>query len=57
MNGRVRIVDGSYSGGGTGILVDIKMITALGGYAMVAVTLLTAQKMLHDLGADGQRAN
>ena len=57
MNGRVLIVAGPYSGEGTGILVDIKMITALGGYAMVAVTLLTAQKMFHDLGADGQRAN
>ena len=52
MNGRVLIVAGSYSGDGTGILVDIKMITALGGYAMVAVTLLTVQKMRHDLGVD-----
>ncbi len=52
MNGRVLIVAGSYSGDGTGVLVDIKMITALGGYAMVAITVLTVQKMLHDLGAD-----
>ena len=52
MNGRVLIVAGSYSGNGTGVLVDIKMITTLGGYAMVAITVLTVQKMLHDLGAD-----
>ncbi len=52
VNGRVLIVAGSYSGNGTGVLVDIKMITALGGYAMVAITVLTVQKMPHDLGAD-----
>ena len=52
VNGRVLIVAGPYSGEGTGILVDIKMITARGGYAMVAITVLAVQKMLHDLGAD-----
>ena len=41
MNGRVLIVAESYSGDGTGIQVDIKTITALGGYAMVAITVLT----------------
>ena len=52
MNGRVPIVAGSYSGDGPGILDDIKMITELGSYAMVAITVLTVQKMLHDLSAD-----
>ena len=52
VNGRVLIVAGPYSGDSSGFLVDIKMITALGGYAMVAITVLTVQKMLHDLGAD-----
>ena len=37
------IVAGSDSGGGAGIQADIKTVTALGGYAMTAVTALTAQ--------------
>ncbi len=41
--GRVLIVAGSDSGGGAGIQADIKTVTALGGYAMTAVTALTAQ--------------
>ena len=52
VNGCVLIVAGPYSGDGTGFLVVIKMITVLGGYAMVAITVLTVQKMLHDLGVD-----
>lgn len=40
---RVLIVAGSDSGGGAGIQADIKTVTALGGYAMTAVTALTAQ--------------
>jgi len=36
-------VAGSDSGGGAGIQADIKVVTALGGYAMSAVTALTAQ--------------
>ncbi|MBL95199.1 MAG: Hydroxymethylpyrimidine/phosphomethylpyrimidine kinase [Alphaproteobacteria bacterium MarineAlpha3_Bin5] len=43
MRGRVLIVAGSDSGGGAGIQADIKTVTALGGYAMTAVTALTAQ--------------
>lgn len=42
-SGRVLVVAGSDSGGGAGIQADIKTITALGGYAMTAVTALTAQ--------------
>lgn len=43
MHGRVLIVAGSDSGGGAGIQADIKATTALAGFAMTAVTALTAQ--------------
>lgn len=43
MGGRVLIVAGSDPSGGAGIQADIKTVTALGGYAMTAITALTAQ--------------
>jgi len=44
--GRVLIVAGSDSGGGAGIQADIKTVTALGGFAMTAVTAITVQNTL-----------
>lgn len=44
--GRVLIIAGSDSGGGAGIQADIKTVTALGGYAMTAVTAITVQNTL-----------
>ena len=57
MNGRVLIVAGSDSGGGAGIQADIKTVTALGGFAMTAITALTAQNTtgvqgIHEVPAD-----
>ncbi len=51
MRGRVLIVAGSDSGGGAGIQADIKTVTALNGFAMTAVTALTAQNTMgvHDI--------
>jgi hydroxymethylpyrimidine/phosphomethylpyrimidine kinase len=43
---RILICAGSDSGGGAGIQADIKTVTALGGYAMTAITALTAQNTL-----------
>jgi len=40
---RLLIIAGSDSGGGAGIQADIKTVTALGGYAMTAVTAVTVQ--------------
>jgi len=43
MKGRVLLVASSDSSGGTGIPADIKAVTALKGYAMPAITAITAQ--------------
>ena len=56
MKGRVLIIAGSDSGGGAGIQADIKTTTALGAFAMTAVTALTAQNTqgvsaIHDVPA------
>ena len=40
------IIAGSDSGGGAGIQADIKTVTALGGFAMTAVTAITVQNTL-----------
>jgi hydroxymethylpyrimidine/phosphomethylpyrimidine kinase len=46
MIGRVLIIAGSDSGGGAGIQADIKTVTALGGFAMTAITGVTVQNTL-----------
>jgi hydroxymethylpyrimidine/phosphomethylpyrimidine kinase len=48
--GRVLIVAGSDSGGGAGVQGDIKTVTALGGYAMSAITAITVQNTLGVFG-------
>jgi hydroxymethylpyrimidine/phosphomethylpyrimidine kinase len=40
---KILIIAGSDSSGGAGIQADIKTVTALGGYAMTAVTAVTVQ--------------
>ncbi|MCP4393611.1 MAG: bifunctional hydroxymethylpyrimidine kinase/phosphomethylpyrimidine kinase [Alphaproteobacteria bacterium] len=44
--GNVLVIAGSDSGGGAGIQADIKTITCLNGYAMTAITALTAQNTM-----------
>jgi hydroxymethylpyrimidine/phosphomethylpyrimidine kinase len=46
MTARILAIAGSDSGGGAGIQADIKTITALGGFAMTAVTAITVQNTL-----------
>ena len=43
---RILAIAGSDSSGGAGIQADIKTVTMLGGYAMTAVTAVTAQNSL-----------
>lgn len=43
LKGRVLVVAGSDPSGGAGVQADIKTVTCLGGYAMSAITALTAQ--------------
>ena len=43
---RILAIAGSDSSGGAGIQADIKTITVLGGYAMTAITAVTAQNTL-----------
>jgi len=43
---RILVIAGSDSSGGAGIQADIKTVTMLGGYAMTAVTAITAQNSL-----------
>ena len=42
-NSKILIIAGSDSSGGAGIQADIKTITALGSYAMTAITAVTIQ--------------
>ena len=43
---KVLVIAGSDSSGGAGIQADIKTITALGSYAMTAITAVTSQNTI-----------
>ena len=43
LKSKILIIAGSDSSGGAGIQADIKTVTALGGYAMTAITAVTVQ--------------
>ena len=43
LKSKILVIAGSESSGGAGIQADIKTITALGGYAMTAITAVTSQ--------------
>ena len=42
-NSKILIIAGSDSSGGAGIQADIKTVTALGSYALTAITAVTSQ--------------
>lgn len=50
IKGRVLIIAGSDPSGGAGIQGDTKTVSAMGGYAMTAITALTAQNTLGVFG-------
>ena len=50
---RILAIAGSDSSGGAGIQADIKTITMLGGYAMTAITAITAQNTVGVQRIDG----
>ena len=52
MRGRILVIAGSAPSGGAGIQADIKTITALNGYAMTAITALTAQNTTGVFGVE-----
>ena len=43
---KILIIAGSDSSGGAGIQADIKTVTALGSYAMTAITAVTSQNTM-----------
>ena len=45
-NSKILIIAGSDSSGGAGIQADIKTVTALGSYAMTAITAITTQNTM-----------
>ncbi|NTZ42914.1 bifunctional hydroxymethylpyrimidine kinase/phosphomethylpyrimidine kinase [Altererythrobacter sp. SALINAS58] len=49
---RVLVIAGSDSSGGAGIQADIKTVTMLGGYAMTAITAVTAQNSIGVQGVE-----
>src|SRR5690606_24347636 len=53
---RILVIAGSDSSGGAGIHADIKTITMLGGYAMTAITAVTAQNTLGVTGVEALSA-
>ena len=46
---KILIIAGSDSSGGAGIQADIKTVTALGSYAMTAITAITVQNTTGEL--------
>ena len=53
---KILIIAGSDSSGGAGIQADIKTVTSLGGYAMTALTAITAQNTTGVLSINSVKA-